>query len=84
MSILIALEITIGILLLIFGTWLWLDPNVLSRESWLYSYWLIDWKIGPRKKTDIDKLNNKQIRYYCLRMIGGGIFLIILGIVSLY
>lgn len=82
MNIVATLEIIVGIALLMAGIWLWFDPNVLSRESRLYSYWLIDWKIGPRKKTDIDKLNNKQIRYYCLRMLGAGVVLLILGFVS--
>lgn len=77
------LEIGIGFMLLIWGIWLWRNPSKLSSDSWIYKYFLLDWKIGPRRKTDVAQLNIKQLRYYSLRTIASGIFLMVLGMVSL-
>ena len=78
----------IGVLLLLMGLivvlggWrLWRRPDSLRPNSLLYRYLYVDWHTWPRgRRENSGKLTDRQIRYYALTGVLGGIVLIVVGL----
>ncbi len=76
----------IGLIVVLLNLQLWRKPAALNRNSWVYSCFLFHarWMAWRRRKPDdFDELTDKQIAYFGIAGVIGGILIYALGFVNL-
>ena len=70
----------VGLAIAVWSWLLWRRPNSLRPDSPVYRYFYLDWQMIPWRRKNSGRLTDRQIKYYALRGIGGGVLLILAGI----